>query len=167
MEIRRMRVDEADEISRIYAASWRTAYRGIVPQKYLDNLNDLRWSPKLADTPQRSYVLLDGERYIGTSCISPARDEKMAGWGEVISLYLYPECSGRGFGRALLGFCVGELQKAGFGRVYLWTLEENARARAFYERFGFSLDGGKITCVIGGKTLAECRYVYEAQTGGV
>ena len=160
MEIRRMRKEEADDISRIYASSWRNAYRGIMPQAYLDGFSDLRWVPLISEDFSKSYVLLDNGRYIGTSSISPARDEKMAGWGEVISLYLLPEYFGKGYGRILLDFCLNELKNEGFDRVYLWTLEKNQRARTFYEKLGFKHDGGKIICNIGGEDLIEIRYVY-------
>ena len=159
MGIRPMRKEEADDISRIYAASWKIAYKGIVPQTYLDQLCELRWSPILVEKTLKSFVFLDKGHYIGTSSISPARDKKMAGWGEVISLYLLPEYFGKGYGRTLLDFCLVELKNSGFGRIYLWTLEKNERARAFYEKYGFECDGEKLVCNIGGENLTEIRYV--------
>lgn len=160
MEIRRMKIEEVNDVSRIYARSWKAAYRGIVPQDYLDGLPELRWTALLAENPSKSYVLIDGGRLAGTSSISPARDEKMAGWGEIISLYLLPEYFGRGHGRALLDFCVNELRAAGYAHIYLWTLEKNTVARTFYEKAGFKHDGEKITCSIGGESLTEVRYIY-------
>ena len=35
-----------------------------------------------------------------------------------------------------------EVQRRGFAEVTLWVLEENRSARAFYETYGFRLDGG-------------------------
>jgi hypothetical protein len=37
----------------------------------------------------------------------------------------------------------GELKRMNFEEVIIWVLEENRRARRFYERNGFALDGGK------------------------
>lgn len=49
MEIRKLTVDDdIDAISRIYAVSWKSAYKGIVPQEY-------RWSPLLANSPYTAY----------------------------------------------------------------------------------------------------------------
>ena len=46
MEIRHYRdCDNLRDISRIYARSWKSAYRGIVPQEYLDALPEDRWAP--------------------------------------------------------------------------------------------------------------------------
>ncbi len=160
MEIRQMKREEADDISLIYVLSWKAAYKGIVPQTYLDQLSQQRWSSLLAENPSKSFVLLDNGQYIGTSTVSPARDEEMAGWGEIISIYLLPQHFGKGYGKILLNFCINELKNAGFSCIYLWTHEKNNRARAFYEKSGFSHDGQKITCDIGGENLTEMRYVY-------
>jgi RimJ/RimL family protein N-acetyltransferase len=159
MEIRQMKREEAEEISRIYARSWKTAYRNLVPQEYLDSLSETRWCPILLENPSKSYVLIDGGQLIGTASFSPARDEAMSGWGEIISLYLLPEHFGKGYGRALLRFCVRALDRAGFPNVYLWTLEENRRARAFYEAAGFRPDGQKMAVSIGGELFTEIRYI--------
>ncbi len=40
-------------------------------------------------------------------------------------------------------------------------LEENRRARAFYEQAGFRPDGAKIPVNIGGKELTELRYLFK------
>lgn len=160
MEIRPMKRGEAEAVGRIYAASWKYAYRGIVPQAYLDTLTGHRWAALLPDSPHHSYVLLDGGGLVGTSSLTPARDESMAGRGEIISLYLLPEQFGRGYGKALMDFDVRTLGEAGFGEIYLWALEGNERARAFYERYGFRRDGGTKVCEIGGAPLTEVRYRY-------
>ena len=45
MEIRRfLKTDNIDNVSRVYAQSWKSAYRGIVPQDYLDNISENKWS---------------------------------------------------------------------------------------------------------------------------
>ena len=48
MEIRRMRPgDSRMDISRIYEESWKSAYKGIIPQTYLDSIPKGRWAPCL------------------------------------------------------------------------------------------------------------------------
>src|SRR5690606_14894668 len=130
----RMRLEEAGIISQIYAKSWKYAYKGIVPQSYLDELKEDRWAPVLANSPYKSLVLLEDNKYIGTSCYAKSRDMVMGDWGEIISIYLLPEYFGKGYGTALINAAVKELIKDGFEKMYLWVLYDNIRARNFYER---------------------------------
>ena len=158
MLIRQMKKEEIDEIGRIYALSWKSAYQGIVPQDYLDEITEKRWS-FLADNPRKSYVLIDEDKLIGTSSVDPGRDESMSHWGEIISIYLLPESFGKGYGKLLLDFSVNELRSRGFNKIYLWTLEQNYRARSFYEKNGFLHDGATMLCEVGGEKLTEVRYI--------
>jgi hypothetical protein len=46
--------------------------------------------------------------------------------------------------------------------VLLWVLEENRRARHFYERAGFAAPGDFLVDEIGGKSLREVLYCRSA-----
>ncbi len=151
--------DDALAVSRVYAASWRAAYRRIVPQAFLDEMAEDRWCGFLTGGGAESLLLLDGQRLAGTAAYGPARQTETAGCGEVISLYLLPDCWGRGLGKVLLEAALERLREMGCREASLWVLEENRRARAFYERQGFSLSGAALDCEIGGKELREVRYV--------
>ena len=69
---------------------------------------------------------------MATASVTAARDPAMHGWGEVVSIYVLPECTGLGYGKALFAHAVHHLRENGFFKIYLWVLEENHRARAFY-----------------------------------
>lgn len=159
MEIRKLLECDAPNVSEIYALSWKAAYKGIIPQKYLDELSLERWIPFLKVSPSSSHILLNGDHYIGTSAVSKAREEQMNGWGEIISLYVLPQYFGEGYGKQLFLHAIKDLKEQGYDKIYLWVLEENSRARAFYERHGFSPTKDTITIEIGGKVLTEMRYV--------
>ena len=63
MEIRPLReADSRLELSRIYEESWKFAYRGIVPQAYLDGIPAGRWAKTLDGSGWESLVLAEGER---------------------------------------------------------------------------------------------------------
>lgn len=55
---------------------------------------------------------------------------------------------------------LSELKRQGYENVFLWVLEENIRARNFYEQFGFLPTDDFLDDNIGGKDLREVRYVY-------
>jgi len=160
MEIRKVtKTDDFNAISRIYALSWKAAYKNIVPQQYLDEISENNWADKLRNSRYDAYILIENGEYIGTSSICAARDEKMYGWGEIISIYLLPEYFGKGYGKPLFDNSVNALVGMGYDKIYVWVLEQNIRARKFYEKNGFLLFDKKLI-TIGGKDLPEVRYVF-------
>ena len=56
-------------------------------------------------------------------------------------LYVRPEAWGTGVAGELHDRAVAAIRAAGHERARLWVLEENVRARRFYERRGWVLDG--------------------------
>ncbi len=150
--------DDPLQISNIYEQSWKYAYKGIIPQTFLDSIPSGKWVKSL-DTSGRMHLAaeLDG-KLIGTASICPSRWEKHKDCGEIVSIYFLPGFMGKGFGGALFDRCVSELTKQGFERIILWVLEENSRARRFYERNGFVCTGEYREDSIGGKTLREVLY---------
>lgn len=160
MEIRPLReTDDRLAVSRIYEESWKSAYRGIVPQAYLDAIPIGRWAANRDQEGRRSLVLEETGRLIGVACVSPSRWPDYPDFGEIISLYLLPESTGRGYGKALLAAAVGALADRGFRDALLWVLEENHRARSFYEKQGFRFSGDFMDGEIGGKPLREVLYL--------
>lgn len=159
MQILSITPENASDASHIYAYSWKVAYRGIVPDAYLDQLSLERWTPFLKDSPFMGLILKVEEAYVATASVTPARDDLMKGWGEVVSIYVMPEHFGKGYGKKLFAYAIETLKEMGFNQVYLWVLEDNQQARDFYERNGFWASGDKMTLTIGGKALTEVRYV--------
>ena len=160
MEVRPLReTDGRLAVSRIYEESWRSAYRGIVPQAYLDGIPAGLWAANLDQGGRRSLVLEEGGRLVGTACVSPSRWPDYPDFGEVVALYLLPEYTGRGYGTALLAAAVERLAGQGYRDVLLWVLEDNRRARAFYEKQGFRFSGQRMEHAVGGKPLGELLYL--------
>jgi GNAT superfamily N-acetyltransferase len=57
------------------------------------------------------------------------------------ALYVAPPAWGTGVADRLHDAAVAELRARGVDRARLWVLEENHRARRFYERHGWAADG--------------------------
>ena len=159
MEIRYMTPeDDRKAVSRIYEESWRYAYRGIIPQDYLDAIPEGKWIRTLDIPGWDNLICEENGQFIGTGTISRSRWDWYPDAGEVISIYLLPEYIGKGYGRKLMTALTDELEKRGYQEIFLWVLEENSRARAFYEKQGFVRTEDTMEGVIGGKTLREIRY---------
>ncbi len=163
MNIRKATVDDVKDISRIYALSWKTAYVGMVPQDFLDAIDDHRWVDKfrqdIGDGTLSALMVCDGDITVGCAAFGASREEKMPGWGEIVSIYLRPDYFGKGYGEALLKETVAALREQGHERIFLWVLRDNSRARRFYEKHGFVCSGEESTLEIMGEKLVDVRYV--------
>ena len=60
---------------------------------------------------------------------------------ELERLYVDPDAIGSGLGAALMRACLDAAVAAGHGTLWLGVWERNARARAFYSRWGFEAVG--------------------------
>nr|WP_245942353.1 GNAT family N-acetyltransferase [Sphingomonas gilva] len=60
---------------------------------------------------------------------------------ELKRIYALSRFHGTGLGGALMELALDDARRAGKSRVLLGVYGENARARAFYERHGFTLSG--------------------------
>ena len=95
----------------------------------------------------------------GFSVVSACRDDDSSGdVGEVRLLYVDPTVWNKRVGAALLADAVDTMHGLGFRELRLWTLRENARARSFYERFGWTADGAEQTVEQPQGSYVEVRY---------
>jgi RimJ/RimL family protein N-acetyltransferase len=107
--VRAVTVEDADAIGRIHVRGWQVAYRGLVPQWYLDGLDvDARtemWRQNLARPGDVSALLIEDDTgaVAGVATIGPERGGGGPAVGELWMIYLDPEAWGRGFGRAPRG----------------------------------------------------------------
>lgn len=164
LEIRPLRPDDDRlAVGKIYAESWKYAYKGIVPQSFLDGLSEEDCGKNLdREGIFHLAAVVDG-KLVGTSSYCRSRFPEYAEYGEIISIYFLPEYMGRGYGKKLLAAAVEKLSEMGFRDVFLWVLEGNHGARAFYERCGFFPSGEETTSEIGGKVLTELQYRFHIE----
>jgi len=77
----------------------------------------------------------------------------------VIAFYVLPAYWREGVGCALWGAGVHRLVEQGYRQAMLWVLSDNARARRFYDRAGWSAEpASERSLLIGGASLREIRY---------
>ncbi len=159
------RDDDPLEISEIYEKSWKYAYKDIIPQSFLDSIPSGRWAGKINKNGMNSLIMILNGKIIGTAGLCRSRWERFSDHGEIVSIYFLPEYMGKGYGTLLLKRCIVELNRLGFDKILLWVLEDNAKARKFYEKNGFVLTDEYMTDNIGGKELREVMYSYRCKTG--
>ncbi|EHQ89603.1 GNAT family N-acetyltransferase [Desulfosporosinus youngiae] len=164
MEIRKATLHDVKQISRIHALSWKSAYKGIVPQAYLDELKEDFWVPAfeawLKDNVLTAQLIFEKSGAIGCVAYGKSRDKSLPNWGEIVSIYLLPDYFGKGYGNKLLASALSDLKQAGYPDIYLWVLKENQRARHFYEKNKLQCNNDECICEIMGKRLIDIRYCF-------
>lgn len=163
MKIRAALVSDAPAIARVHVDSWRAAYRGIISDEVLENLNieqrTARWSSNLTDDVSETMVEYSREGILGFVSFGATRDEDddPTQVGEIMAVYIAPVSWRQGIGRALCGAAVAALSARGFAEIVVWVLKENHPARVFYESVEFHFDHTTKLVTIG-VPLNECRY---------
>jgi GNAT superfamily N-acetyltransferase len=160
MVIRKATAGDAAGIARVQERSWQAAYRHVFPAEELDRggfIHADRWTDRLVRAPAgwcTFVVERDGE-IVGFSSVGPSRDE--SGIGELYAIYVDPDQWSTGAGRALIEHAELELRTE-YSEVTLWVLEDNPRARQFYERAGWAVDGARKAEARWGVRAPEVRY---------
>lgn len=163
MQLRSATTQDAFDIAEVHVASWRHAFRGIMPQDLLDNLSVPEransWTQILNEVQGKVFVSEHAGSISGFIHAREYRYDDIAEPlpGEVTSIYLSPEVIGQGVGASLLKRGITFLECAGFSDIALWVLEANTTAIKFYNRFEFYPDGASKTHRKSG--LVEQRYI--------
>jgi GNAT superfamily N-acetyltransferase len=153
---------EALAISRVHVRSWQAAYRGLLPDEYLDGLRAEERAEKYDFTnpdksaPQTIVAEVDG-LIVGFATTSRSQDASLADFGELCALYVDPVSWGRGYGLALAAEAQSRLVTLGFEDALLWILKGNVRADRFYRNDGWQPDGAEKSEMMWGTQVVELR----------
>ena len=155
---------DAEAMGLLHVRAWQSAYRGVMPDAYLDGLQAeervAMWRSRISRTelPPLLVAELAGD-VVGFAAFGPARGEPdPTGVGQLYAMNIDPAHWGKGIGRALLHEVTTALTAMMFREAVLWVVPENARARALYEAEGWTEDGGVQTEDVLGATVREIRY---------
>ena len=163
-------VDDAEAIALAHTRAWQRAYRGIVNADFLDNINlderVERWRenllkvrvPEGVPDPTDYVAEVDGNvvGFANVGVWRQAPDD--ATLAELWAMYVHPDHWGTGAGHALMGATIEQFHRVGAHTAFLWVLEDNARARRFYERQGWQVDPVTQEEQIAGDIIIERRY---------
>ncbi len=160
--VRRARADDAQAIGAVHVDVWRWAYRGQMPDAFLDGLRPDRraaqWRRWLTDGELDAWVAEVDGAVVGFAGSGDARDDDLpAGTVELLMINVAQEHAGTGVGGALLAAIDEHWRALGATEAVLWVLPGNARAMATYTHLGWSLDGSSRVRDIGGAPVEEVR----------
>jgi len=137
--------EDARAVAEVQVSAWRVAYRCMMPDQVLDEMNTDartgRWEEIIAQSASTTLVAETGGAVIGWIRFGASRDgDAPPQTGEVYGLYVSPGHWRLGAGRQLWQAACDRLRHDGFHSADVWVLEANTRARRFYESTGAALD---------------------------
>ena len=161
------RSEDARVIAALHVRSWRSAYRGLVPDEFLagpveDDRTTL-WESRLSVPDDGRLVLKAVDLHdvmVGFTCV--LRDAEPA-WGPLLdNLHVTPDLRGRGIGRRLFIASRAWSTAVAPGQpMHLWVIEGNTQARHFYDREGGEVVERQILELTAGIHVPALRYVWK------
>jgi ribosomal protein S18 acetylase RimI-like enzyme len=186
MVIRSASTADAPQIAAVMRDSWFAAYEGIIARQLIDQATTpdggarvrqsfrvRPWQRMIAAVgrhPQPAAAADAAPGIVGYASFGPERDVLGTSWphprttagaegqvAELYALYVRPAWWSTGTGRALMDQVLARVSAAGYRYITLWVLEDNARARRFYEQAGFAADDDA-RHLLGDFGVTEIRY---------
>lgn len=162
IQLRRATVLDAEAIATIRIEGWRSTYRGMIPDSYLDDMdmseNVLHWRAILQALPSKEdalcvYVAVSDDEIVGFVSAMKLAEPKLGKEGEINAIYIRPQWQRCGIGKRMMHKAARSLQAMGCQSCVIWVIDGNAQARNFYEELGgeilieqdFSWDGLDLT----------------------
>jgi RimJ/RimL family protein N-acetyltransferase len=167
MTVRAATLADARDLAEIHIAAWRSAYADHMPSEFLAGMRvedrTAMWQKTLSEPSPLTFAVSVNQagEPVAFCVYGPSRDQdaKDTDIGELIALNVHPSQWRNGHGKTLCECVLAHAQRQGWPVITLWTLRGNARARAFYEKLGFVVDGTeKQDAKLVGCVLHEVRY---------
>ena len=150
---------DAAGIAYVHVESWRTSYRGLIPDETLDNLSTERreasWQESIRREQNAVFVAEAGGRIVGFIAGGPEREgfiresDGIAYDGELYAIYLLEETQGQGIGTQLLERLAVHMAAAGYERLLVWVLSDNEPGCRFYEARGAMFETRRMITIVG------------------
>lgn len=148
--IRKAVREDIEQIAQVHVACWKTTYKGIFSDEYLNALNLIRskmnWQNTFDNNPADiTFVAVnDDSEIIGFCSGGSNRDKKDYPYynGEMKAIYILQEYQKKGIGTFLVKEFSSELMNKGINNMLTWVLQSN-RCKSFYEKLGGKFIGRK------------------------
>jgi GNAT superfamily N-acetyltransferase len=154
MNVRIADQKDSNIIGNVHSMAWKSAYRGIFPDEYIDSDTPSKRAEEFLDSikdDRCTYFLLEEAGQAAGIVKIHEEDNTL----EIESIYILDEYRGKGFGRQFIDFIKTYRPQAD---IFLWVLEVNTNARRFYENNGFVMSGESRT-IKRGTEFVQLRYV--------
>ncbi len=162
---------DAADIARVQGATWRTAFRSLLPAAVLDGWDataaEAAWSAAVTAPPTPGHgvlVAVDDGRVVGFAAHGPAElddDEQPHPSGpttDLAVLLVEPRWGRRGHGSRLLAAVADLARGTGARRLQAWVAEGDEVTAGFLESAGWAREGWVRTLDAAGTPVREVRW---------
>lgn len=163
--MRKATPEDAEIVPRLHLDAWRESYGHLLPEEFFASreavmAERIEQHREALATSYRPVLAFDGAgELVGIASAAASDDEDAPCGTELQLIYTLKRVHGSGVGQALLDAVIGT------EAAYLWVLEDNPRAQAFYRRNGFAPDGKREVLPAEWQELPEIRMVRPAVGG--
>lgn len=131
-------VTDSLEIAKLIKDGWNSAYRGIISDTYLENMNiekiSKSWAEGIVKNKNNIFVYKVNNQILGIIRLGKA--ESLKNIGEVFVLYVKKKEKRKGIGSKLLKFAKNKFIEDGYGKMIIWCLKGNNQGANFYKKQG-------------------------------
>lgn len=160
--IERPQIGDSAEIAKLVIESWQSAYKGIIDDNYLKNLDEniatKRWNKTIEGKEKDVLIYRKNNKILGVITYGKAEQGKET--GEIYVLYVKPEEKRNGIGTKLFISTKQELLKMGYKNMVVYCLDKNRIGEGFYIKQGGIKKESRMFNV-NGIDVKENKFMYE------
>lgn len=164
MNIRKATSEDIKAVSAIYIDTWKTTYKGLVPDEYLHSLSyeeaETKWGQFMAEFEHKSSIFVavnEIDEIVGFAATQMMSQKDQT--GELYALYLLPKAQGLGAGRRLVSAVAKYLRNEQMSSMLVWVMKKNEAGRGFYKRLGATHYAHRES-EFGGLTVEDEAYIW-------
>ena len=151
-------------VAEIKVNGWKTAYKGIIDDGYLNKLNIEEYKKIFNNYvgDDNFVVAILNEKVVGFcrfTCDTSSLSNIDYIDCELTAIYVHPNFKGRGIGTKMFEYVVDKFSNQNKNSMILWCLTDNVKSIEFYKHMGGEVREVKIA-QIGDKSYKEVGFVY-------
>ena len=143
ISIKKAQLHDVELLSRIHSTSLIAAFGGLFPEEIVMQFFGFErrlsgFTKELKKGEPVNYLVYDEDEAIGLLSYGSSRhmevDDDII---EIWRVYFLPGYWGMGAAALAMDLIMKKIKETGYRKIILWVMEENLRARRFYEKSGF------------------------------